>query len=67
MLLCVSCFFIIIKWLELLENDENKAAPYALLCVGGVCAVTLKLTAGLILVLVLKPVFLLVRDKNGGI
>ena len=62
-IMCVV-FFIIIKWLELLENDENKAAPYALLCVGGVCAVTLKLTAGLILVLVLKPVFLLVRDKK---
>lgn len=59
-----AVFFIIIKWLELLERREDSAAPYALLCVAGVYAVTLKLTAGLILILLAKPVSMLVRQKR---
>lgn len=62
-IMCVV-FFIVIKWLELLEREEDSAAPYALLCVAGVYAVTLKLTAGLILILLAKPVRILVREKR---
>lgn len=61
--MCVV-FFIVIKWLELLENEEVQSTPYALLCVAGVYAVTLKLTAGLILILVLKPLSMLLREKK---
>lgn len=63
-----TIFFIIISWLTLLEEEDgeirNNIAPYALLCVAGVYALTLKLTAGLILVLVLKPAYLLLREKR---
>lgn len=59
-----AVFFIVIQWLELLERGEERAAPYALLCVAGVYAVTLKLTAGLILVLMAKPVSILLRRKS---
>ena len=62
-IMCVV-FFIVIKWLELLENGEDSAAPYALLCVAGVYAVTLKLTAGLILILLAKPVIMLVKERK---
>lgn len=62
-IMCVV-FFIVIKWLELLERGENSAVPYALLCVAGVYAVTLKLTAGLILILLAKPASMLVRQKR---
>lgn len=62
-IMCVV-FFIIIKWLELLERGEEAAAPYALLCVAGVYAVTLKLTAGLILILLARPVSMLVRRRR---
>lgn len=62
-IMCVV-FFIIIRWLELLENAEERAAPYALLCVSGVYAVTLKLTAGLLLLLSVKPVLMYVREKK---
>lgn len=62
-IMCVV-FFIVIRWLELLENGEGSAAPYALLCVAGVYAVTLKLTAGLILILLAKPVCMLVRERR---
>lgn len=62
-IMCVV-FFIIIKWLELLEKEVDEITPYALLCVAGVYAVTLKLTAGLILVLLLKPASTLIRGKK---
>ena len=61
--MCVV-FFIVIKWLELLEREEDSAAPYALLCVAGVYAVSLKLTAGLILILTAKPLLMLVRERR---
>lgn len=62
-IMCVV-FFIVIRWLALLERGEDRPAPYALLCVAGVYAVTLKLTAGLILLLLAKPVSMLVRQKK---
>ena len=61
--MCVV-FFITIKWLELLEREEKRATPYALLCVAGVYAMTLKLTAGLILILAIKPLYILLREKK---
>lgn len=61
-----TIFWIVIKWLDQLELDKRekrqdkkaseRIAPYALLCVAGAHAVTLKLTAGLLLILVIKPV-----------
>ncbi|MBQ7775555.1 MAG: hypothetical protein IJ379_06510 [Lachnospiraceae bacterium] len=62
-IMCVI-FFIIIKWLDLLEQEEKEIAPYALLCVAGVYALTLKLTAGLILLLLIKPAYLLIKEKR---
>ncbi len=62
-IMCVV-FFIVIRWLALLEREEDSPVPYALLCVAGVYAVTLKLTAGLILLLLIKPVSMLVRHKK---
>lgn len=60
-------FIIVIKWLDLLEEDAGEKqsyVPYALLCVAGVYGMTLKLTAGLILLLTIKPAILLIRDKK---
>lgn len=62
-IMCVI-FFIVIKWLDLLEASEKNTAPYALLCVLGVCALTLKLTAGLIILLVIKPLYHLIKEKK---
>lgn len=62
--MCVV-FFIMIRWLVHLEQKEHSIAPYALLCVAGVYAVTLKLTAGCILLLVLKPAIDLIKEKKG--
>lgn len=61
-------FFIVIKWLGELERQretkEENCALYALLCVAGVYALTLKLTAGLILLLLIKPAYLLLRGRR---
>ncbi len=62
-IMCVL-FFIVIKWLDALAKEEQDIAPYALLCVVGVYALTLKLTAGLILLLLIKPAYLLIKEKR---
>ena len=61
-----TVFYIIIKWLSQLEDEKeaDNVTPYALLCVAGVYAVSLKLTAGLILILVLKPAIMLIQQKR---
>lgn len=62
-----TIFYIVIEWLAVLEESKGKReniVPYSLLCVGGVFAVSLKLTAGLILILVIKPAFMLIREKR---
>lgn len=65
---CIMCmiFYIVIKWLDVLETEEIKdcVVPYALLCVAGCYAVSLKLTAGLISLLVIKPAYLLLKGKR---
>lgn len=67
-LIMCTLFFIVIKWLLCLERDSSaageKLVPYGLLCVAGVYALTLKLTAGLILLLVIKPAVSLIRGKR---
>ncbi|MBQ9135534.1 MAG: hypothetical protein IJX66_05510 [Lachnospiraceae bacterium] len=62
----IVVFFIVIKWLEQLESAQasKNIVPYALLCVCGVYAVTLKLTAGLILILLFKPAKNLLKEKQ---
>lgn len=69
-LIMCTLFFIVIKWLLCLERNGRdwgeEVVPYALLCVAGVYALTLKLTAGLILLLVLKPAVSLLREKRWG-
>ena len=63
--MCVL-YFLVIKWLRLLEQpkEEQQTAPYGLLCVLGVYALTLKLTAGLILLLLIKPAYRLLKEKQ---
>lgn len=57
-------FYIVIRWLDLLERKETDVTPYALICVCGVYAITLKISAGLILLLVLQPAVMLLRRKQ---
>ncbi|MGN0412447.1 MAG: LIC_10190 family membrane protein [Lachnospiraceae bacterium] len=61
----IILFYIVISWLDLLEEKNASTVPYSLLCVAGVYTMTLKLTAGLILILLIKPVIMLCRQKKG--
>lgn len=57
-------FYMVIRWLELLEEQVEEIFPYGMLCVLGVFLMTVKLSAALILLLVLYPAFYLVRGKR---
>lgn len=57
-------FYLVIKWLMLLERKEESYLPYALLCLLGVCIMTVKLSAALILLLTIKPACMMIRKKQ---
>lgn len=57
-------FYIIIRWLDLWEQQEKVILPYALLCVLGVFLMTVKLSAALILLLTVWPAYYLIRHKR---
>lgn len=62
----LTIFYIVIRYLDLLEREEESWVPYGLLCLLGVYAMSLKLSAALILLLVIKPAVILIRRKNLG-
>lgn len=60
----LTAFYIIIRFMDLSEADEGEVCPYAMLCVLGVFLMTLKLSAALIILLVIKPAVMLIKDKR---
>ena len=60
----LAAFYIIIRFMDLLESEVKEACPYAMLCVLGVFLMTVKLSAALIVLLVIKPAFMLIREKR---
>ena len=61
----LSVFFLVIRWLDLAERKEGGWLSYGLLCVFAVFIVTVKLSGALILLLVLKPAVMMIREKKG--
>ena len=59
-------FFILIRWLELVEKGEKSFFPYAMLSVLCVIVVSIKLSGALILLLALKPAVQMIREKKVG-
>ncbi|MDE5719039.1 MAG: hypothetical protein K2I53_15820, partial [Lachnospiraceae bacterium] len=57
-------FYIVIKWLDLVESGEEAILPYGLLCVLGVFLMTVKLSAALILLLTVYPACRLLRERR---
>ena len=62
----LTAFYIVIRWLDLLEEDISEILSYAMLCVLGVFLMTVKLSAALILILTIYPAYRLVREKRFG-
>lgn len=60
----LTAFYIVLRWLDLLEQQEKEVFPYALLCVLGVFLMTVKLSAALILILVIHPAYYLLKGKR---
>ncbi|MCM1038372.1 MAG: hypothetical protein NC434_03545 [Ruminococcus sp.] len=60
----LTAFYIVIRFLDLLEEKEKAVFPYAMLCVLGVFLLTLKLSAALLILLTLKPAIVLIREKR---
>ena len=60
----LTAFYIVIRWLDLLEQQEKTVLPYALLCVLGVFLMTVKLSAALILILVIHPAYYILKEKR---
>ncbi len=58
-------FYIVIRWLELIESKENSYYPYALLSLLCLTVLTVKLSGALILLLALKPAVMMVKEKKG--
>lgn len=56
--------YILTGWVELLEQKEKSYIPYGVLCLLGVFSVSVKLSAALVLILVLKPAVELLKAKE---
>jgi hypothetical protein len=62
-IMCIV-FYLVIKWLVLIEQGEKSYVPYSLICVACVYEVTVKLTAGVMLILLIKPAYMLIKEKK---
>lgn len=60
----LTAFYIVIRWMDLLEKKEDAVFPYAMLCVLCVFLLTVKLSAALLILLALKPAAQLLKGKR---
>ena len=60
----LTAFYLVIRWMDLMEEKEKAVFPYAMLCVLGVFLMTIKLSAALIILLVCGPASVLLREKR---
>lgn len=59
-------FYVILTWVELEEKKEKNITPYGLLCVLLAVNVAIKLSAAIMLLLVIKPAAVLLKEKRYG-
>ncbi len=57
-------FAIILRWCELLDEGERDVHPYALLCVLTAFLISVKLSVGVLVLLVIEPAIRLIREKK---
>lgn len=57
-------YYILVKWIEFTENNIDNEELYGFLCVLIVYATTLKLSVGIMVILVIYPAALLIKRKN---
>lgn len=59
-------FYVVVTWMELEERKEKSISPYGMLCVLLAVNVTIKLSAAIMLLLVIKPAVVLLKEKRYG-
>ena len=57
-------FYVVVTWVELEEKKEKEITPYGMLCVLLAINVTIKLSVAIMLLLVIKPAVLLIKEKR---
>lgn len=62
--LVFSVFFVVIRWFELLDEKEEHYSPYALLSIFVVFIISIKLTVGCLVLIVMKPAIDMVKEKK---
>ncbi len=60
----LMAFWLIIRWMDLLEAEEKEIFPFAMLCVLSAFLLTVKLSAALIVLFTLKPALSLLRERR---
>ena len=56
--------YIFIKWVSYLEDQTQNISPFALLCILGIFAISVKLSSFVIILLVIMPAVRLIKQKK---
>ena len=62
--LVFSVFYVAIRWFELLDDNEEHYSPYALLSLFVVFLISIKLTVGCLILIVIKPAIAMIKEKR---
>jgi len=56
--------YVSIRWFEMSDENEESYIPYALLACFTVYIISIKLTVGLLVLLVIKPAYFMIRERK---
>ena len=59
-------FYVVLTWVELEERKEKNITPFGMLCVLLAVNVSIKLSSAIMLLMVLKPAVILLKEKRYG-
>lgn len=62
--LVFSVFYVVIRWFELRDDNEEHYSPYALLSLFVVFLISIKLTVGCLILIVIKPAIAMIKKKR---
>ncbi len=62
--LVFSVFYVAIRWFELRDDNEEHYSPYALLSLFVVFLISIKLTVGCLILIVIKPAIVMIKEKR---
>ena len=62
--LVFSVFYVAIRWFELRDDNEEHYSPYALLSLFVVFLISIKLTLGCLILIVIKPAIAMIKEKR---